>query len=165
MAKPIIFIAGVPGTGKSSFGRWIAKTKGFTYIDMEHDDLDNQGFRPSWDEFTGASGSKRFVTELLSHASPVCLDWGFPPQCLPIVRRLADAGIDLWWFDAEPVVAKKYFLQRGTVSQSAFDTQVALIESARHQIMPLFRDHVVTVITSDGVHLPNDDIYARMFES
>jgi hypothetical protein len=164
MAKPIIFTAGIPGTGKSSYGRWLAKAKGFTYIDMEHDDLDVQGFRPSWDEFTGASGSDRFITELLSHPSPVCLDWGFPPQCVPIVRRLAQGGIDLWWFDADEAIAKKYFLRRATVSEAAFDTQMARIESARDQIMPLFRDHVITVITSDGVHLQNEDIYARMFE-
>lgn len=164
MAKPIIFVAGVPGTGKSSYGRWLAKTKGFTHVDMEHDDLDTHGFRKSWDEFTAPPRSTRFISELLSHRSRVCLDWGFPPQCLPIVRRLAEAGLDLWWFEASAALAKKYFLQRGTVLEAAFDKQMEWIESARGQIMPLFGDHVITAITSDGAYLKNEDIYAQMFE-
>jgi adenylate kinase family enzyme len=32
--KPIL-ISGIPGTGKTSFGEWMAKTQGFLHLDME----------------------------------------------------------------------------------------------------------------------------------
>jgi len=50
MAKPLILLSGIPGSGKSFFGDWLAATKRFVHVDMEKDGkLEAQGLRASWD--------------------------------------------------------------------------------------------------------------------
>ena len=40
MAKPILLLCGIPGAGKSTFGRWLEESKHFKHLDMEMDGLD-----------------------------------------------------------------------------------------------------------------------------
>ena len=93
------------------------------------------------------------------------MDWGFPPRCLWIVRRLVDGGVEPWWFDADPEIAKKYFLERGDVSVTAFDEQVANIKAARETIMEVFGDRIISVLKLDGTRLDYDAIYAQIFNA
>src|SRR5438093_949094 len=116
MSSPILLLSGLPGSGKSSFARWLAKSKGYVHLDFDHGDLEKQCLHRLFDEFV-FSRSEQFIANLLEIEEPVCLDWGFPPRLLPIVHRLADAGVGIWWFDADPDVAKKHFLRRGDVSE------------------------------------------------
>ncbi|HEU0049639.1 MAG TPA: hypothetical protein VFQ43_18775 [Nitrososphaera sp.] len=163
MSKPILLLSGVPGSGKSCYGRWLAKNKAYLHLDLEHGDLEKYGLQRVWDEFW-SSRSDGLISALLETAAPVCLDWGFPPRCLPIVRRLADVDVELWWFEADPHLAKKYFLERATVSEAAFDEQMANIEASRRAIMELFGQHVIRVFREDGMRVPCEEIYAQMFK-
>jgi adenylate kinase family enzyme len=43
MSKPILLLSGVPGSGKSCYGRWLAKNKAYLHLDLEHGDLERHG--------------------------------------------------------------------------------------------------------------------------
>ena len=48
-----LFIAGVPATGKSLLGQWLAENHGYIHIDAERDggaDLDRVGIHNKWDD-------------------------------------------------------------------------------------------------------------------
>jgi hypothetical protein len=163
MSKPILLLSGIPGSGKSCYGRWLAKNKAYLHLDLEHGDLEKHGLERLWDEFW-SSRSDRFIAALLENSCPICLDWGFPPRCLPIVQRLADAGIELWWFEADPQLAKKFLLDRATVSEAAFNEQMANIEASRRAIMELFGQNVIRPFREGGARVPHEQIYAQMFK-
>jgi len=164
MSKPLLLLSGLPGTGKSSFGRCLEKEKGFLHVDFDHGGLQQHELETSF-RLLESSGARLFIAELLRRREPICLDWGFPPRCLWIVRRLVDGGVEPWWFDADPEIAKKYFLERGDVSVSAFDEQVANIKAARETIMEVFGDRIISVLKLDGTRLEYDAIYAQIFNA
>jgi hypothetical protein len=132
-------------------------------VDFDHGDLQRHNLEKLFHEVE-SSGSQQFIIELLERGAPVCLGWGFPPRCLWIVRRLADAGVNVWWFDAEPEVAKKHFLHRGDVPETAFDEQIANIKASREAIMELFGDRVISALNADGTHVSCEQIYAQVFK-
>jgi hypothetical protein len=144
----------MPGTGKSSYARWLAETHRFQHVDVENDPDSLKSF---------SSSPSAFIAELLARPSPICFDWGFPPQCLALVRQFSDAGFDLWWFDADVSGAKRYFMQRGTVSEAAFERQVSLIAASRAEILQLFGAHILPVISPANERMSNEQIYATMF--
>jgi hypothetical protein len=45
MDKVQILIAGIPASGKSTFGKWLAKTHGFIHVDMELPQTDPSSLR------------------------------------------------------------------------------------------------------------------------
>jgi hypothetical protein len=51
--------------------------------------------------------------------------------------------------EAEPQLAKKYFLDRATVSEATFNEQMANIEASRRAIMELFGEHVIDAFRED----------------
>jgi hypothetical protein len=161
MSKPILLLSGIPGSGKSSYGRWLVGNKGYIHLDFDQGDIEKHGLAKLFGEF--ASGrSDQFIAALLKKDAPICLDWGFPPSCLPIVQRLADAGVDAWWFEAEAQLAKKHFLHRGTVSEAAFNEQMTNIDASRGAIMKVFGQHIVHALKPDGTHVSCEEIYAQM---
>src|SRR5713226_779064 len=162
MSKPILLFSGIPGSGKSSYGRWLARTKGYLHVDFDHGDLERHSLLDSFREVE-SSGPERFIAQLLRIDTPVCLDWGFPPHCLWIVRRLVGAGVELWWFEADRGFAKRHFFDRGNVSEAAFEEQMANIETSRRDIMEVVGPHIVHALKSDGTHVPCEEIYAQMF--
>ena len=163
MKKTQLFISGIPGCGKSTFGRWLAEQKQFTYVDMEHDGLDTNGFRPSWEEFCNGTDIESFVAAIRAHPSSVVLDWGFPPSCLHLVQRLKDVGLRMFWFEGDRLATRYYFVRRGTVPVSAFDSQYAQISSHWPQIEPLFGDNIIKTVHTDGTRLSSDVIFTQVF--
>jgi AAA domain len=163
MAKPILLLSGIPGTGKSSFARWLAKNKGYIHVDFDHGGLQQHELETSF-RLVESSEAQLFIAELLRRKEPICLDWGFPPRCLWIVRRLIDGGVEPWWFDADPEIAKKHFLSRCDVPEAAFDEQIANIKTSRGAIMELFGDRVISALNADGTHVSCEQIYAQILK-
>src|SRR5438874_4555109 len=163
MSARILLLSGIPGSGKSSYGRWLVHAKGYLHVDFDHGDLQRHGLADLFHEVE-SSGPERFIAELLRRDTPVCLDWGFPPHCLWIVRRLAEAGVDLWWFEADRELAKKHFLNRPNASEAAFEEQMANIEASRDAIMKVFGQNIIPALKADGTHTPCAEIYVQMFK-
>jgi hypothetical protein len=124
----ILLLAGIPATGKSSFGSYLARLHSFAHYDLEcyphgwpHPEL-----KPQWD-----SSRARFVKALQKIHSRTALDWGFPVTCLPWVRELQDAGTRLIWFTGDEARARETFIARGGIDVQKFDDQLMAIHEAR----------------------------------
>jgi hypothetical protein len=125
--KSLILLSGVPATGKSNFGRYLAREHGFAHYDLEchprcwpHPDL-----KAAWD-----ASPQAFVKQLMQLHKRVALDWGFPVHCLPVVNELQAQGVRLIWFDGDRSRARTIFQERGGLALSDFDAQVAAIAAA-----------------------------------
>jgi len=123
----IILLSGIPATGKSEFGRYLARKRGFAHYDMEcsprgwpHPEL-----KQKWDTDVSA-----FIEEALKTHGRVALDWGFPVSCVSFVRQLQALGVRLIWFDGDIPAARKIFMQRGGIDVKLFDKQVKEVKEA-----------------------------------
>jgi hypothetical protein len=157
-----LLISGIPSSGKSSFGRWLATTKKFVHVDMEKDGLDRHGLRDSWEAFWRGQDHTSFLEEL-EKLSFTVLDWGFPPSLLGVVSSLKAGGVDVWWFDGDRLGARSLFEARsGQASLATFDCQYARIVAEWSAIAQVVRDHVLKTVREDGSVMASDEIWERI---
>lgn len=158
-----LFISGIPGCGKSSFGRWLEDRKGYAHIDMEHDGLDRYGFRSAWESFYSNQDPTGFLALLEKNDRPLALDWGFPPGQFPVVQRIKDIGVKLIWFDGDRLSARNLFKGGNSISVEQFDKQFAAISEYWGRIEDIFGNNIIKVIQSDGTLFSENTIYTQIF--
>src|SRR5271157_4492309 len=131
-----LLIAGLPGTGKTEFSRWLAETHQYVHIEVDaaletdpavqlllHRDVFNVGG----------------VAENLKARGPdVVLDWGFVPSLLGRVRQLVRAGFEPWWFTGDEGAARQSFLESARAPEGLFDLQLADIHASWPRIEKVF---------------------------
>lgn len=159
----LLLVAGIPATGKSHLGRWLAREQGFVHVDVEEAGrLRAVGLERVWQEtFTEDDGSS-LVAALKSLGPRVVLDWGFPPNWLHIVEDFKDGGAELWWFDADHVEARDEFVKRGTVPEAALDHQMNAIRWNWDDIHELFHPNILLVLGPDGRRMEPEAIWESM---
>jgi adenylate kinase family enzyme len=102
--RDLFLIVGVPGTGKTTFGKALAATFGFVHSDLE-DQLTLKRF---------AANPTQFIADMVSGNRNV-VTWGFvpdPQQSVSIVLEFQTAGFKLIWFDRNRPTALKRFQER-----------------------------------------------------
>lgn len=127
-AVPTLLVTGLPGTGKTSFARFVRGQAGLSTYDFEN--YPRGWARP---ELHGCWENDRilFVSRLQhEHPEGVVLDWGFPPSCLNMVEELEQAGVQIVWFTGDRAQLRQRFIARATIPVHCFDTQVTRIEQA-----------------------------------
>jgi hypothetical protein len=84
-----LLISGIPASRKSTFCKWLEEKKGFLHLDVEEDCLlDWHGLATAWDVlFDGGGAAAPFIAALDKFRRPVAINWGFPPEHLPAVRK------------------------------------------------------------------------------
>lgn len=163
VAAPILLICGIPGAGKTTFARWLEKTKGFLDLDVERDEtLCQAGLEELWEEVFTKRSVHPFLDALRKLNRPVVIDWGFPPSCLNIVRALQKQGVQVWWFDGDRAAARRKFIERGTVWVECLDIQMIDIESEWKEIAAVIGANVLNVLDKDGMFLSPEAIYERI---
>lgn len=164
-----LLISGIPASGKSAFCEWLEGKKGFLHLDVEEPGvLDRHGLAPAWNTlFDAGRSAATFLEALERFKRPVAINWGFPPEHLPAVRKLFDGGVMLWWFAADWAVARRKFVERGSMKGpvEAFDSQIRKIKDSLPQINALFGSHVVYALPSTGIHTPPDEIWEDMLDT
>ena len=156
--ESFLLLSGVPATGKSTFGRYLAREHGFAHYDLEchprgwpHPDL-----KAAWEVSRQA-----FVAQLKQRHKRVALDWGFPVHCLPMVDELCAQGLRLIWFDGHRGRARAVFQERGGLALTAFDAQVSAIDQAGYPAS--LNCVVVQALSAKGTFMKSRTIERRVF--
>jgi len=93
----LLYIAGIPDSGKSHFGKWLEATHGYLHIDAElPGQFDALGLHGTWDAALARTNARLFVDAVLALDRTIILNWGFPPAFLPFITSLRSAGFSQW---------------------------------------------------------------------
>jgi hypothetical protein len=159
-----LLICGIPATGKSTFGRWLKREHGFTFVELEtaahqENSLDQNGLRLTWEAFWRGEDVRSFPEALFSLRGPLAVEWGFPVNLFHVVVVLQRAGLVPWWFEGDRLAARQLFTSRDQRPPELFDHQMAAISSAWNSIAPVFRGRILRVVNPDASFEKHDDIY------
>jgi len=158
----LLFIAGLPSSGKSHFANWLAAERGYLHIDAEAPRaIAGAGLQSQWDEALSTGNCAALAGELRSRSVPAVFNWGFPVGCLPLAAALKRAGSVSWWFDADIPAARLAHAEAGK-SVVAFDYQVAAIAASITSIEVAFSPNILKVLHASGERVPVHEIYARI---
>jgi hypothetical protein len=166
---PQLLISGVPCTGKSLLGSYLADEQGYIHIDAERDngaDFDRAGIHREWDEFLGTGRVQIFVDAAARLGKPIILNWGMPMNFLPIVPALQAAGIGTWWLCADRALARIAFIERENkkpererIPVECFDAQMDEIEGHWSQIQEIFGKNMLQGLRPDGSQRPAAELW------
>jgi hypothetical protein len=161
----IILVCGIPGTGKTTYSKWLAQQKAFDHLNF--DELLSGIGTPSQLQLIGIlkTSPKEFVHELSRRGRPTVIDWGFPLASIELVRQLQHRGIAVWWFDGDREAARQSFTARGTVSPEAFRNQMSAIGKEWDQLKATVGERVINVVAAGPTHLAPERIFVEMFGS
>lgn len=140
-----LFIAGIPGSGKTPFADWLRDEFGFMHIDFELLSNDFQQF------FRQNHCNLNWLLGAMSRFSPcVVASWGFPIPDFPIVQTLNGSDVRLIWFDGDRKAACKNWIHKTGRSDTDFWKQVAAIDESIEDIRSLFGKGWIEVFGADG---------------
>lgn len=139
-----ILISGTPGTGKTSFCDWLGKERGFIHIDMEV--FQGSEHHKVWKHSLSRDAFADFISYLNTLGNRVVLSWGFPPECLPVIRKLQMEGIACFWFDAPEMMARDAFLLQATVSEGDFNRQMDKIRAHQKELLEFYGRRAICVM-------------------
>jgi hypothetical protein len=119
MRRKLVLITGIPGTGKTTIGDFLANSYDFIHFDMEE---------------TGRaseinSNVEKFVNINFPVDKNIVLTWGFAPDeaTIKTIGLLKSYGFDLFWFDGDHDVAREMCIKRGNFNESEFQEQMRLL--------------------------------------
>ena len=109
----MLFVSGIPATGKSTFCRYLAREHGFAHYELE---CYPRGWpipllHPVWER-----SRSEFVAELCRLHGRVVIDWGFPLAFLQWALELEASGARPIWFTGDINRAREIFVQRGGIN-------------------------------------------------
>jgi hypothetical protein len=159
-----LFIAGVPTTGKTCFGDWLAREKSYIHVNAElpgGTDFDLAKIHTEWDAVVQTGRAEAFIARLNELGRPVVITWGFRLCYLYIIAALKEAGIHTWWFHADYAVAREAFVARGGIDVQNFEIQMADIQREWALLKSVFHPRVVETLSSAG-RLTFEQIWVRV---
>lgn len=167
----VIFICGIPASGKSSFGKFLENKHGYFYIDMEHNPWPDENIHKIWDlifqQLGDESRISSFLDSLETKGEKVVLDLGFVPNDAYywIVATLKKYGCRVIWFNCSYNIAKKRFLNRKTSPPlELFELQIERIKNNWGIIASMVDPEVVEVTAENGSDKTKIQIYEEIFK-
>ena len=161
-----LHLSGIPASGKSFFGRWLASKHKYIHVDVEQPGrLHALGLEIVWNECFSRNDASSLAKALKGLGAHVVLDWGFPTRWLHMVEQLKDCGFSVWWFDADHEQARSEFIHRGAVSLDAFEKQMADICRNWVYIKKVFASNIITTLDTAGTRPLPEVIYEEIRKS
>ena len=142
--KRTILITGIPGTGKTWMGDYMAQHHNFTHCDIEA---------------TGTPDLDRIEGD-------VVLTWGFMPDNsvhINFITELIGKGFKLIWFDGNRPAALREFIKRGTVPEELFYLQMFRIEQSK--IIEKLSPKLVNTFDDHGIFKQPDAILKEVLSN
>jgi shikimate kinase len=148
--KKLLF-AGVPGTGKTALGEYMAEKHGFFHQDMEI-----AKFEPvrKFEE-----DPVSFLGSFASHED-IVVSWGFGPfnNREEIEVFIAD-GFKLFWFDGDRTASFRHFMRRENQDEKmelAYYSQMQMVITTR--IIDLLKPVIINPFEDNGDFRPKEEI-------
>jgi len=117
----LFLIAGIPATGKTTYGNELAAQFRFAHHDIEHAATINRLL----------INPMAFIEELKQHSKHIVATWGFNPEhqaSVSAVLEFKKSGFKMIWLDGNRPAALRKFIRRGTVPEICFYLQMYRIE-------------------------------------
>ena len=158
-----LLIAGLPATGKSTFGDWLEQHNGYFHLDFDEEPLVQQrGFGREQQLLWKHHQTEPLVEALRARHQPVVLTWGFAPKFLPLVERMLAHGFATVWFAADPATSRRAFIARGGIDVKYFDQFLVTLLPVEPAIFQVFQGHVLRPLRDDGTRLPPSAIFTHI---
>jgi hypothetical protein len=160
-----ILVAGIPGSGKTTYCQWLEQEKGFLHLDIDELLQDRSTEQKLALIDCLRHTAEKFLRAISKLEQPVAIDWGFPPWLLSLVELFKVSGFSIWWLDGDRDAAKAAFIQQGTPGRSleAFAVQMKSIEQDWPRIQEVFEDNIIYSVSAGRTHAAPEYIYGRMF--
>lgn len=158
-----LLLAGVPATGKSSFGNWLEEEKGYFHLDFDEEDIiQRRGFGREQDLLWHQHQVEPLLKAVIAWHQPIVLTWGFAPHFLPLVKHLLTCGFVPVWFTAACETARQASIHRGGIDVKYFDQYMDAMTPMEQEIIAVFGGHVLRPLQDDGTRLPFSAIYTQV---
>lgn len=163
----VLFICGIPASGKSSFGSHLKDNYGYFYIDMENRWPDenlhaiwNTVFSPTRDELN----VKKFIDAMTNISKNSVLDLGFPVNEMYfwIVPLLKKYDCPIIWFECEEDIARKRYIARDNRPIEWFNTQMTNIKNNRETIKRAINPIIINVLKNDKSDKTNQELFSEL---
>jgi hypothetical protein len=152
----LLLLTGIPGTGKTTLGNYLAEHHSFRHLDFETSTL------PQFWQF-GERGFRKQVAALKQQTQDTVSTWGFVPDSqLGMVKLMRSLGFEWIWLDGNRAAARRVFLARGTVSEELLDVQMAKI--AAHIDLDKLRPRIVNPFDRMGNFRPLEEIVEELLQ-
>jgi hypothetical protein len=159
----LILLSGIPATGKTFFGRWLAREHDFIHVEIEDKSVrEALGIERGWDALKDYRKPGPLITTIKHLGPRVVFDWGFSPAWLFVVSRFGQRGAELWWFDGDRARAREEFRMRKPGALDAFDRQLSRITRSWTGIDAVFGRRQIEVLSPSGERMPPESIWATI---
>lgn len=167
----IIFICGVPASGKSSFGNLLKDKYEYFYIDMEHSPWPDEKIHSAWDLIFANFGNEAIIKDFLillkTKGDRIILDLGFVPNEIyfHIISTLKKFECRIIWFNCPFDIAKKRYLDRKTSPpMELFELQMERIKENWSMIISKIEPEIVEVVDKNRRDKTKKQIYEEIFK-
>jgi hypothetical protein len=158
-----LLLAGLPATGKSSFGNWLEENKGYFHLDFDEEDIIQQrGFGHAQDRLWRHGNATPLWDGIIARHQPIVLTWGFAPQFLSLVKQLLTWGFVPAWFTASPAASRRAFIKRGGIDVHYFDRYMESLQPIESEVQVVFGRNILQTLHDDGSRPSFDAIYAHV---
>jgi hypothetical protein len=146
-----ILITGVPGTGKTTIGEYLATEHDFYHQDME------------MNEFEPIRQAKANITDFLKSLDAhqnIVVTWGFGPFTdRPVIEVLIEDGYLLFWLDGDRIASFTNFMHREKHNdQMEYMYYLQMMNIVSSQIVKQLKPVLINPFLEWGKYRPIDEI-------